>query len=234
MTTHETRNHNYADHQAAWEQLPWYVNGTLEGAELAEVERHVANCVACRAELNALRELAALIQSVPELPLSPEASLRSVLARIEGAREDQAGLAEEAAPVWRRRIGSGPQRRRFPWVRAALLGQAAAILLLAGLLAFPPERRTDGEYRTLSAAGRAPADAGARINLVFAPDTTEARMRELVSSVGGQIVAGPTAIGVYTISTPLAKSGDPSRERLLERLRARPEILFAELAVAAR
>ena len=50
----------------------------------------------------------------------------------------------------------------------------------------------------------------------------------------GEIVAGPTARGVYTIAAPVGVSGDPSEERLLELLRARSAIVFAELAAAAR
>ena len=70
--------------------------------------------------------------------------------------------------------------------------------------------------------------------MFFEPDTTEARMRELVSSVGGESVAGPTVLGAYTITTQVGKSGDSLEEMLLELLRARSEIVFAELAAADR
>lgn len=90
------------------------------------------------------------------------------------------------------------------------------------------------EDRRAKIEGAVTTDARTRINLVFEPDTTEARLRELVSSVGGEVVAGPTALGVYTIATPVGMSGDPSVEMLLEQLRARSEIVFAELAAAAR
>lgn len=234
MTTDETRNPNDADHQATWEQLPWYVNGTLEAEELDQVERHVADCVACRAELDSLHELARLIHDSREPQGSPEASLKDVLARIEKAQRDEAGRAEEPRPGRRGRVRPGPWRRTPRWMRAALLGQAAAILLLVSLFALPPERRTRGDYRTHSADAPVATDARTRINLVFEPDTTEARLRELVSSIGGEIIAGPTARGVYTVAAPVGESGDPSQERLLELLRAQPEIGFAELAAAAR
>lgn len=234
MTNDETRNANYADHQAAWEQLPWYVNGTLESEELGRVERHVADCVACRTELRALHELAGLIHASGEPQLSPEASLSDVLARIQKAQRDEAGRAKGPLPGRRGRVWPGPWRRTSPWVRVALLGQAAAILLLVSLLALPREPRMSADYRTHSAAEPVTTDARARINLVFEPETTEARLRELVSSVGGEIVAGPTALGVYTIAIPTGMSGDPPEATLLEVLRARSEIVFAELAAAAR
>jgi anti-sigma factor RsiW len=46
-------------HQAAEELLPWFVNGTLEGEELALVVQHLEECVRCQHELDALRELQA-------------------------------------------------------------------------------------------------------------------------------------------------------------------------------
>lgn len=39
------------------ELLPWYVNGTLEGEELRRLEKHLASCLVCRRELEALRGL---------------------------------------------------------------------------------------------------------------------------------------------------------------------------------
>ena len=34
----------------AAELIPWYLNGTLEAAERADLEKHLASCAACRAE----------------------------------------------------------------------------------------------------------------------------------------------------------------------------------------
>lgn len=230
MRKKEIHSSNYADHQAAWEQLPWYVNGTLEREGLAEVERHVANCVACRTEVNYLRQLGSLLHASEDLPLSPGASMPALLARIASSQVGQASSAEGPPPGLRRRNWPNPLRQAAPWVRAALLAQAAAILLLIGLLAAPSDRESLREYRTLSAAGSEAEDSRTRINLVFAPDTTESQIRELVGSVEGEIVAGPTTLGVYTIATSISHLASHSEEVLLESLRARPEVVFAELA----
>ena len=50
--------------------LPWYVNGTLEGAELALIEAHLDECAECRADLEAERLLAAEFAAMPEPELA--------------------------------------------------------------------------------------------------------------------------------------------------------------------
>jgi len=51
------------------ELLPWYVNGTLEGEELLEVEQHLRSCLTCRREVEELRELRRGVQqAAPEPP----------------------------------------------------------------------------------------------------------------------------------------------------------------------
>ena len=44
-----------AAHKVADVLLPWLVNGTLEGDELAFVQRHVDECPNCRHEVEWLR-----------------------------------------------------------------------------------------------------------------------------------------------------------------------------------
>ena len=46
-------------HQAAEELLPWFVNGTLDGDDLALVEQHLGECARCQHEIDSLRELQA-------------------------------------------------------------------------------------------------------------------------------------------------------------------------------
>lgn len=45
--------------------LPWLANGTLEGVERATVERHVADCAACQAELQLLRTVRGTLRAGP-------------------------------------------------------------------------------------------------------------------------------------------------------------------------
>ena len=56
---HSVTNHPHDEIEAL---LPWYANGTLTVAETATVERHLAHCPACRADLEQCRALATAVQ----------------------------------------------------------------------------------------------------------------------------------------------------------------------------
>src|SRR5690348_5316756 len=58
------------EHGAAAELLPWFVNGTLDPHEHARVARHLLDCLACNKELEALREVRALLLRDRTLPAS--------------------------------------------------------------------------------------------------------------------------------------------------------------------
>jgi anti-sigma factor RsiW len=51
------------EHVSAW--LEAYHDGELQGRHLQQVKSHLAECAACRAELDTLRTLSALLQSSP-------------------------------------------------------------------------------------------------------------------------------------------------------------------------
>lgn len=50
--------------------LPWYVNGTLDGEELRQVEEHLRSCLACRREVDELRQLRRRVKEVAGEPPS--------------------------------------------------------------------------------------------------------------------------------------------------------------------
>ena len=65
-----------------------------------------------------------------------------------------------------------------------------------------------------------------QIRVVFADDITEKELRTLLASVGGTIIHGPSALGVYTVTIPLA--GRAQLGPVLEALRAHPQVRLAE------
>jgi len=72
------------------EELASLMDGELSPAGAAEVERHVADCAACRRKLSQLRQTASLVKSLAEV--APPADLRARLER-------KAAGARSVAPV---------------------------------------------------------------------------------------------------------------------------------------
>jgi anti-sigma factor RsiW len=170
-------------HRATLELLPWYVNGTLEGGERAQVEAHLSACLPCRRELEAQR---ALQSAVSVLPQDPE--LSRALARV----HSQLDTAERGLL---RRLWDGSH----PLLRGALAVQLALIVALTALLAMRPS----AEYRTLSAQTGAQERTG--IAVIFKDGRSEQEVRALLTQLGARIVDGPTQTGAYTLAVDAAR-----------------------------
>ena len=225
-------------HRQVGELLPWYVNGTLGEREHGKVEDHLAGCPACQAEERACRRMAAATLAAAEAAPSPHpAQLGRLLDRIEA--EERAGGGRLA--LLGAQLGAAPRP-----LRLALLAQAAVIVLLAGLGAWKmrapavvagaagPEGAAT--YRTLSdpvapAAGSPQAAGGARLRLMFSPGATEREIRALLLGVHGEIVAGPSPVGAYTVEVPAR--GEPAGA-VLARLRSEAQVVFAEPEAGSR
>ncbi len=59
------------DHEKAWEILPWYVNGTLEGHEQEFVARHILRCQSCADEVVRCESIASAVRSSEEAATTP-------------------------------------------------------------------------------------------------------------------------------------------------------------------
>jgi hypothetical protein len=208
-----------------WDLLPWYANGTLEDGERRTVESHLAVCSRCREELSACRGLGELLQQVPEVAPAPHpAHLARILETI--------GDHERAA--WRSPLESlrnllAATPRPVRWALAAQL-----VLVLGLGLGWsrqlprrPAASASPTLYRTLSDGPAAPLPASA-LRVVFAPGSTEQEIRDLLLGIRGQIVSGPSSLGVYTVEVP--KGPDPL-DKVLAQLRTHRQVSLAEPAV---
>lgn len=91
-----------------------YAVDALDDIERAQFERHLVECAECRAEVDSLREGAALLADVA--PVAPPAALRDrILAEVATVR-----------PLPPQVVEVRPRRRRFP----ALVAAAAAVVTL--------------------------------------------------------------------------------------------------------
>jgi len=91
------------EHVTTW--LGAYHDGELRGLRLRQVEAHLAQCATCRAELERLRALAALLQESPaaENLTPPERFVAQVGLRLPRRPE------QPAAAVWQRALEIGWQ-----------------------------------------------------------------------------------------------------------------------------
>jgi len=128
---------------------------------------------------------------------------------IKATAATEAGKAAAAGARARMRSASllGGTPRLVRW---ALVGQLAALILLATALAFGPARRQPAIYHTLSepSAPAAPlpatsaAAAAPQIRVVFVEAATAKQMREVLLSTRGHLVDGPSPLGAYTLELP--------------------------------
>lgn len=133
-----------------------YLLGGLEPADVAAFEQHLDSCAECRAELDELASLPALLDAVP---VGHAVSLPGVAAGVGVAavgpvqpREDVGGV-----PVPRRLLDELALRRRKVRLRwSAAVAAAAAACLAVGVLAGPllsPPTKPDASYSVQAGDG---------------------------------------------------------------------------------
>lgn len=198
-----------AAHKVADVLLPWLVNGTLEGDELAFVQQHVSRCASCQREVEWLRGLHAACLAGEASPAAAPA-LRGLRHQLE---EPPSGGRARPSPrsFW---------SRLQPWSRWAIAAQLAAVLVVGVLLL--PSLDGRATYRTLG-AGSAKAVASGSLVVVFEPDTTEADLRRILRQAGARIVDGPTQANAYVLDVP-----EQEKNQALQTLRAQRATLLVE------
>lgn len=203
-------------HRDTAELLPWLVNGTLDGRERERVESHVAQCLACRRELEAARALQAAVASEERDP-----AIASALARLHvRLDEEEAGYG----PRQSMRMLARRWREARPAVRRTLAAQFALILVLAGALSIVVAARGSSPvlYRTLSDA-RASVPSRPAIVVAFKGEHSEQEIRRLLLRLNARVVDGPSSVGAYRLE--LREGG---QQDALALLRADPAVAFAE------
>lgn len=168
-------------HQRFKRLLPWYANRTLDVAERAEVEAHLAACDSCREEVADLRAVADLLDRE-----SADAAAEAAFTRISSRLDEPGGSTLGALRDWWRGRGT-------PML---LVAQFVAVAGLSAALWQAREAPAPDTYRTLAADGRA---TSARIFATFDPARSEADIRRSLLAAGARIVDGPTADGLYVL-----------------------------------
>ncbi|MFO7602841.1 MAG: zf-HC2 domain-containing protein [Gammaproteobacteria bacterium] len=178
--------------------LPWYVNGSLDAAEQQQVEAHLLTCTVCQREVALLRQMRHQVQENIETPATEFAWQR--------LRRDMRATGA-AAPQWRQ-----------AW-RPAMAAAAALVIVIQSVLLFHP----DGEGRyDLAGDGH----TGVLLQVKFNPEATEQAMRTTLQQVRAEIVAGPSASGVYRIRLlDGAKASAEEQQEALATLRGHRHVI---------
>ena len=227
---------SHTAHRDVWMLLPWYVNGTLEGAELNKVQQHLRVCITCRQELAEQQRWAEAMGQSGVIDLTPQASLARLLQRIDS----------EIPPADRHKKDWSWLRSPWTWLLESLssvrLPQRAwvAVPLLILLLVLVPTAGfwwsslpREPQYHTLASPNSVPAAGSTDIQVVFAKTLTQEQIQQMLHALPAEIVAGPSASGAYTIRIATRDRSNQEMLAMLVRLSQQPGVLRVEPADAA-
>jgi len=192
-------------HSRAFELLPWLVNGTLGEAEREAVEEHARACITCRRELKDQQQLHAALRARRTADVSAEGGFERLDRELNGPKP--------------------PARARYATAARFGIAAAAGLAVLAVLLWFTPLPELGAsQYSTLATA---PAESAALVDIIFADDTTAAEMQQLLDDIDGEIVAGPSRLGRYSVRVTGARADAAKVGELIASLSTDRRVRFA-------
>jgi hypothetical protein len=189
---------NTASRKETIELLPWFENGTLDGAEHDAVRALLACDLDANRQVREIRALRTAIADEPILATNMQMNLRRLYARMDP-----------------------PARRRPVWFMPLSYAAAALLTVSAGMGIFFAGERA-GSYVTLTnpSSLAAPADSVIyRVDVVAGVDAGE--LAALTGVAGVRVLEGPSERGVATLAVPGADA-----ERVLAKLHADPRLRF--------
>ncbi len=160
--------------------LPWYANGTLSLEDRRRIDALLAASPDLRAELAWLETVRGELKRSTEAG-TDDGGLGELLGRIDVPAEGNVvPIARPARPRW----------------HMPALAIAASLVLVQAVVIGVLVQQPDETLRPLSG----PVDPrGVLLQVRFQPQATEAEMRGLLTGIGGELVAGPGALGLYTV-----------------------------------
>jgi hypothetical protein len=182
--------------------LPFYVNGSLDKAQLQEVEQHLASCERCRNEVAFLRKLRDQVKQIKPEHSPAELGLRRLLRDI---KQEQ------------------PLKRHMNWWRPALAAAMLVIVFQAGV--FLHYKGSSDSYQQLG--GTEPG-----IQVMFRPTASEAQIQKVLRASGAHIIDGPSALGIYRIELQIKVDTPEHRQQraeLIQQLRQHSDVIQAVL-----
>ncbi|BFO55932.1 MULTISPECIES: hypothetical protein [Comamonadaceae] len=196
-------------HLLTQELLPWIVNGTATDEQRAAAAGHLAACADCQAELALQERIQAGLRLQPAIALpDTEEGLQRLMQRI-----DMDALCDQPVP---QAPQPAPQQRRHGWPTYALAAVAVLQTVALALIGWRTADQEPAQYRMFSSP-QAPAGTGEAQGTIRAvPDEqlTLAAWNAALAGSGLQVVAGPSAMGAYTLAPLPGTSGTQALAQL--------------------
>jgi anti-sigma factor RsiW len=201
------------EHQAMTELIPWYLNETLDETTRSRLDRHLATCSRCRADVAFERTVQGSLAAQRAVEYLPAGSLKRLNATLD---ELQPAKSPDSFSALRRPL------------RLAVAASIALLTLTVGLGVVNVGRlvlaggKESADYHTVTTSRvRSPDET---IRAVFAPAMTVAELQSVLDDAQLRIVAGPSEAGVYSLAPTSTRPASSS----LERLRQHAGVRFAE------
>lgn len=198
------------------ELLPWYVNESLEGRELATVLKHLSSCEICQAQRDHLYGLQRLIQDDAGVASDTSLSFRRVMRRIESSEKNHASLRD---------VEHYSIKGRRGWLAGSLV---AALVLAVGLISNTPDLTGQAEFQTLSSDLISTGKDARRMQLGFAQPIPATALRRALIETRSTIISGPDDQGRYLVEVTVP--GDENAEEFLRDIKQIDGVEFARFA----
>lgn len=192
-----------ADRKRFFEDLPWYVNGTMEPEKRAWMDAYMAEHPGARNEWAIEQQMAAAFYNDEPDPELNRQVVQATLERIR-AKQARAATSREGWRSWWRRTWAVPTP-----VFAAVL--VAFVLPVWWAMQSANEM---GGMRSMEASKARACAQQWRLRIAFGPDIPFDRAVILLKSVNANVVAGPTASGEFWLRWPTQAERDSAASAL--------------------
>lgn len=180
--------------------LAFYVNGSLTGQERADVESHVQHCEYCQQQVALLRLMRDSMQQTSVDGFPEEFAWQ----RLKRDMQQQPVTQAHQKPGW--------------WRQGIAVAAAVVIAVQAGLIV-----SLNQDVESYTQAGY--KQPGTILQIKVNPAASEAQFRELLLGINAELVAGPSATGLYRIRLP-QKSTEQDVDSSLNKLASSRDIIL--------
>jgi anti-sigma factor RsiW len=192
------------DHLLRDELIQWRDRGNA--ADRERITSHLATCASCAAAY------AELIRTAPATQMPIRFNPEEFVARGYAVRPDPPQNAWPAfVTSWK--------------VWASAFSAAMAVLLVVLVAPRFDSGVTPGERPFTTLSGPPGATSGVRLTIMFQPSVTEEAMRQALLDIEGNVVSGPSALGVYIVQIPATPDDDRAIQALIDKLRSHANVV---------